>query len=81
MRSDELIEAFLQHCRCERNLSPHTLRAYRGDLRDFSTFLAGSTSLQAVNGATIRRYLDLLFGSQPASNHDTPARGRPADLL
>ncbi len=78
MRSDELIETFLQHCRCERNLSPHTLRAYRGDLQDFSTFLAGSTSLQGVDGPIVRRYLDTLLGTR--SLQATTVRRRTAGL-
>ncbi len=35
-----LIQDFLEHLDLERNLSPHTLRAYRGDLDRFLTFLA-----------------------------------------
>jgi len=35
-----LIARFLEHLRYERNLSPHTLRAYGGDLDRFLTFLA-----------------------------------------
>ncbi len=36
----QLIADFLEHLELERNLSPHTLRAYRGDLDRFLTFLA-----------------------------------------
>ena len=36
-----LIDSFLEHLRDERNLSPHTQRAYRGDLDRFLAFLAG----------------------------------------
>ena len=36
----ELIQDFLEYLELERNLSPHTLRAYRGDLERFLTFLA-----------------------------------------
>ena len=36
----QLIEDFLEHLELERNFSPHTLRAYRGDLDRFLTFLA-----------------------------------------
>jgi len=38
MRS--LIDHFIEHLRDERGLSPHTVRAYRGDLDRFVTFLA-----------------------------------------
>ncbi len=37
---NELIKDFLEYLELERNLSPHTLRAYRGDLERFVTFLA-----------------------------------------
>lgn len=33
------IEEYLEHLRLERNLSVHTLRAYRGDLERFTVFL------------------------------------------
>ncbi len=36
----KLIEDFLEYLELERNLSPHTLRAYRGDLERFASFLA-----------------------------------------
>lgn len=35
----EAIEAFLFHCRYEKNLSPKTLRAYATDLKQFAGFL------------------------------------------
>ena len=36
-----LIERFIEHLEQERNLSPHTIRAYRADLKRFIAFLAG----------------------------------------
>jgi len=61
----ELIEEFLEHLRLERNLSPHTLRAYRGDLERFLTFLArdyldvGPAAVRAedVEPAAVRAFL------------------------
>ena len=35
-----LVDRFIEHLRDERGLSPHTIRAYRGDLDRFLTFLA-----------------------------------------
>ena len=35
-----LVDRFLETLRYERNLSPHTLKAYRGDLDEFLRFLA-----------------------------------------
>jgi integrase/recombinase XerC len=37
----EAVAAFLRYVGGERQLSPQTLRAYTGDLRDFETFLTG----------------------------------------
>jgi integrase/recombinase XerC len=48
----ELIEEFLEHLRLERNLSAHTLRAYRGDLDRFRGFLA--RDYLAVEPARVR---------------------------
>jgi integrase/recombinase XerC len=38
---DALIQRFLEHLALERSLSPHTVRAYRGDLERFMGFLVG----------------------------------------
>lgn len=61
----ELIQDFLEYIELERNLSPHTLRAYRGDLDRFVAFLAcdyfnvSPEKLQPadVDAATIRAFL------------------------
>ena len=55
-----LIEDFLEHLELERNLSPHTLRAYRGDLERFVTFLA-------------RDYLNVRPADLRPEDVDTPA--------
>ena len=60
-----LIQDFLTHIDLERNLSPHTLRAYRGDLDRFLTFLArdyfaipvADLRPDAVDPATVRAFL------------------------
>src|SRR4029077_6695951 len=36
------VERFLEHLRVERNLSPHSLRAYEGDVRELLAFLGYS---------------------------------------
>jgi len=36
----EAAARFLEHCRAERRLAAHTLRAYAGDLAEFCTFIA-----------------------------------------
>jgi len=55
-------EEFLRHLRTERNLSPHTVRAYGGDLDRFIAFVGGESKLLGadVNVAFIRRFLSKL---------------------
>jgi tyrosine recombinase XerC len=55
-------EEFLRHLSAERNLSPHTVRAYGGDLDRFIAFVGGETKLlaPAVNVALVRRFLSQL---------------------
>ncbi|MEM7481328.1 MAG: tyrosine recombinase XerC [Acidobacteriota bacterium] len=60
-----LIEDFLDHLALDRNLSPHTLRAYRTDLEGFLGFLAqdflaiapAELTPEAVDGQGVRAYL------------------------
>ncbi|HEY9898418.1 MAG TPA: tyrosine recombinase XerC [Pantanalinema sp.] len=49
-------DAFLLHLEVERNLSAHSLKAYRQDLDQFRRFV-GDTSLEAIDYLTLRRYL------------------------
>ncbi|HEY9856178.1 MAG TPA: site-specific tyrosine recombinase XerD [Stenomitos sp.] len=57
MRSLEAYrDDFIMHLGLERNLSPHSLKAYRQDLDQFHRFL-GDMPLPAVDYLTIRRYL------------------------
>jgi integrase/recombinase XerC len=61
----ELIAEFLEHLRLERNYSPHTLRAYRGDLERFLAFLArdylgvdaGEVAPEEVEPRAVRAFL------------------------
>ena len=52
-------EEFLRHLSCERNLSPHTVRAYGGDLDRFIEFVGGEARLLTpeVGAALVRRFL------------------------
>jgi integrase/recombinase XerC len=60
---DRLIDRYLEHLELERSLSPHTLRAYRGDLDDFAGFLASETGPgtrvepQSVDTTAVRAFL------------------------
>jgi integrase/recombinase XerC len=55
-------EEFLRHLQSERNLSPHTVRAYGGDLDRFIEFVGGETKLLApeVTVLSVRRFLSKL---------------------
>lgn len=65
MSFQELAEEFLRVVENERGASPHTLRAYRRELKDFATYLADSFgeqgSISKVEHTHIRNYLAVLF--------------------
>ena len=56
------LDAFLRHIEIVRNLSPHTVRAYAGDLGELVTGLGalGVAQAQAVDLFGLRRYLTTL---------------------
>ena len=56
---DDAIRAFLEYLAVERGASPHTVRGYAGDLREFSAFLrrAGDLDPSAVDTRSVRAYL------------------------
>jgi integrase/recombinase XerC len=55
----EPVESYLERLTTQRNLSPHTVAAYRSDLAQFLDFVAesGVTGWEMVDRALIRRYL------------------------
>ena len=55
----DAIGAFLEYLAVERGASPHTVRGYAGDLREFSAFLrrAGDLGPSAVDTRSVRAYL------------------------
>lgn len=68
---EKLIEVYLRYLTAERNLSPYTLRNYRGDLLDFGRYLEVEEDIGPleVDRQAFRRYLARLreTGTAPAS--------------
>ncbi len=66
------LEDFFGYLAVERNVSPHTLNAYRSDLDMFREFVlqeqGREAAVDAVNHLTIRRYLSLLHKSHRKSS-------------
>ena len=59
--ADELLEAFLAHCAKERDLSPNTLKAYRGDLTALAAWLGATRGVagwqwEALGRRDLREY-------------------------
>jgi integrase/recombinase XerD len=57
MRLKNMCKAFLAHCDIEKNLSPHTLRAYRSDLKDFKCFVGPKLPVANCDKTILRAYL------------------------
>jgi integrase/recombinase XerC len=60
------VQAFLKELAAARGASPHTLRAYRGDLESFAVFLEerGISSPRSVTPRILRAYLAELDGRE-----------------
>ena len=59
---DEVADAYLRAASAERDLSPHTLSAYRSDLRQFAEWAARShvTELEGLDRVLLRRFVAYL---------------------
>ena len=58
-RMEKAVEDFLRHLR-ERNASPHTIKAYSGDLANFAAY-AGSRGWKQIDHIAIRGFLSHLY--------------------
>lgn len=87
MTLDGLVEAYLNHLRVERALSPRTLEAYGRDLNKLLTFAeeSGVSRAEAVDLGTVSGWLNRLaldgLGARSAARHLSAVRGFMKFLL
>lgn len=62
MHLDQACDGFLSHCRFDKNLSEHTLRAYAIDLKQFQHFKNPQSDITQCGREDIRAYLKYLNG-------------------
>lgn len=58
---------FLDHCRSAKNLAANTLRAYEGDLRDFSGFCGNGVDVTTIGKYVIHSYVRSSFEERSLS--------------
>ncbi|MCX7808424.1 MAG: site-specific integrase, partial [Deltaproteobacteria bacterium] len=57
---DQAIDQYLLHLRAERNLSPHTLSSYAGDLVSFARFIEKrGLDIDQIDGKVIEEFIHL----------------------
>ncbi|MFT4218414.1 MAG: tyrosine recombinase XerC [Micropruina sp.] len=78
--SADLVEEWTRHLRVERNMSPHTVRAYAGDLAHLVDYLdrTGSGELTVTDLRTLRRWLAGMYavGAERATMQRRAAAAR-----
>ena len=52
---------YLNYCQSVKQLSSHTIRAYRADLSDFEKFIGGNTNTGDCDKYCMRHYLEFLY--------------------
>jgi integrase/recombinase XerC len=67
MSFEACLRAFDLHLRAERNVSPHTRRAYVSDVRAFAAALPPGVAPAAVTSVDVRHFLASLHGRRHAS--------------
>ena len=63
---EDIITDFLIHCRVEKNLSIHTLKAYRMDLNQFTDYLSANgmiMDIEKIDKHILRKYLEQLLAT------------------
>jgi integrase/recombinase XerD len=63
---EDIITDFLFHCRVEKNLSIHTLKAYRMDLNQFTDYLSANgmiMDIEKIDKHILRKYLEQLLAT------------------
>jgi integrase/recombinase XerC len=64
MTFEEAISSFELHLRAERNLSPHTRRAYLSDVRQFAESIDAASGPETVRVDDVRTFLAERYGRQ-----------------
>ncbi|PLX40963.1 MAG: hypothetical protein C0608_07515 [Deltaproteobacteria bacterium] len=78
MQINSACKAFITHCQVDKNLSRHTLRAYRADLDDFISFMGSTAKITECDKERFREYL--LYLSNQRGLKETSSKRRFACL-